>query len=47
MSGKIREPKLEMTSQSDNAYDITGFFGCFEKFLTYTTFLPSFIVVRH
>ena len=23
------------------------FFGCFEKFLTYTVFLPSIIVVRH
>ena len=22
-------------------------FGCVEKFLTYTVFLPSFIVVRH
>ena len=45
--GKIREPKLELTSKSDNSYDITTFFGCFEKFLTYTTFLLSFIVVRH
>ena len=34
-------------NDSDNAYDITNVFGCFEKFLTYTTFLPSFIVVRH
>ena len=39
--------KLEMTSYLDNAYDITNFFGCFEKFLAYTVFLPSFIVVRH
>ena len=23
------------------------FLGCFEKFLDYTVFLPSFIVVRH
>ena len=36
-----------MTSYSDNAYDVTNFFGCFEKFLAYTVFLPSFIVVRH
>ena len=47
MSGKIREPKLEMTSYSDNAYDVTNFFGCFEKFLVYTVFLPSFIVLRY
>ena len=46
-SGKIRESKLEMTSQSDSAYDITNLFDCFENFLTCTTFLPSFIVVRH
>ena len=40
--------KLEMRSYSDNAYDVTYFFYCcFEKFLTYTLFLPSFIVVRH
>ena len=31
MSGKIREPKLEMTSLSNNADDITNFFGCFES----------------
>ena len=37
--------KLEMTSYSDNAYEVT--FCCFEKFLAYTLFLPSFIVVRH
>ena len=36
-----------MTSYSDNAYDITDLFCCFEKFLAYTLFLPSFIVVRH
>ena len=30
-SAKIREPKLEMTSSSDNAYDFTNFFGCFES----------------
>ena len=36
-----------MKSYSDNAYDVTNFFGCFEKFLAYTIFLPSFIVVRH
>ena len=30
-SAKIREPKLEMTSCSDNAYDFTNFFGCFES----------------
>ena len=39
--------KLEMTSYSDNAYDVTHFFYCFEKFLAYTLFVPSFIVVRH
>ena len=33
--------KLEMTSSSNNAYDIT------EKFLAYTLFLKRFIVVRH
>ena len=36
-----------MTSYSDNAYDITNLFCCFENFLAYTLFLPSFIVVRH
>ena len=46
-SVKIRERKLEMTSYLDNAYDVTNFFGCFEKFLAYAVFLPSFIVVRH
>ena len=46
-SGKIMEPNLEMTPYSDNAYDVTNCFGCFEKFLAYTVFLPSFIVVRH
>ena len=35
-----------MTSYSDNAYDITNLFCCFEKFLAYTHFLPSFIVLR-
>ena len=44
---EIREPKLEMTSYSDNAYDVTNFFCSFEKFFAYTVFLPSFIVVRH
>ena len=44
---EIREPKLEMISYSDNAYDVTNLFGCFEKFLADTVFLPSFIVVRH
>ena len=39
--------KIEMTSYSDNAYDVTNFFYCFEKFLAYTPFLRSFIVVRH
>ena len=43
----ILYPKLEMVSYSDNAYDVTKFFACFEKFLTYTVFLPSFIVARH
>ena len=38
--------KSEMTSYSDNAYDITNCFCCFEKFLAYTLFLPSFVVVR-
>ena len=28
-SGKIREPKLDMTSYLDNAYDVTNFFGLF------------------
>ena len=37
--------KLEMTSSSDNAYDVT-IFCCFETLLAYTLFLPSFIVVR-
>ena len=37
--------KLEMTSYSDNAYDVTNFW-CFEKFMAYTLFLRSFIVVR-
>ena len=46
-SGKIREPKLEMTSYSDNGFDVTDFFGCFEKFLAYAVFLPGFVVVRH
>ena len=46
-SGKIRELKLEMTSYSDNDYDVTNCFGCFEKLLAYTVFLPSFIVLRH
>ena len=46
-SGKIREPKLEITSYSDNAYDVTDFFCCFEKFLAYTVFLSSLIVLRH
>ena len=32
---------------TDNAYDITNFFCCFEKLLAYTLLLPSFIVVRH
>ena len=36
-----------MTSYSDNANDITNLFCCFEKFLAYTLFLTSFIVVRH
>ena len=36
--------KLEMTSCSDNAYEVTIF--CFDKFLACTLFLPSFIVVR-
>ena len=30
----------------DNAYEVT-IFCCFEKFLAYTLFLLSFIVVRH
>ena len=38
--------KLEMTSYSYNVYDVTSF-CCFQKFLAYTLFLPSFIVVRH
>ena len=38
--------KLEMTSYSDNAYDVTNCFHCFEKFLAFTLFLSSFIVVR-
>ena len=38
--------KSEMTSYSDNAYDITNCFCFFEKFLAYTLFLPSFVVVR-
>ena len=37
--------KLEMTSYSDNAYDVANFFY-FEKFLAHTLFLPSFNVVR-
>ena len=46
-SGKIRESKLEMKSYSGSGYDVTNFLGCFETFLTYAVFLPSFIVVRH
>ena len=46
-SGNIREPKLEMTSYSYNGHDVTNFWGCLKKFLVYTVFLPSFIVVRH
>ena len=38
--------KLEMTSYSDNAYDVTNFCS-FEKFLAYTLFPTSFIVVKH
>ena len=37
--------KLEMMSYSDNTHDLTDVF-VFEKFLAYTLFLPSFIVVR-
>ena len=47
MGGKIRELKLEMTSYLDNAYDVTNFADCFEKFLTYTVLIPSPIVLRH
>ena len=47
MSGLNSVLKLEMTSYSNNAYDITTLFCCFEKFLAYTLFLPNFIVVRH
>ena len=36
MSGKIREPMQETTSYSDNGYNVTNCFGCFEKFLAYT-----------
>ena len=36
-----------MISYSVNAYDVTNFVSCFEKFLAYTLFLLSFIVVRH
>ena len=36
MSGKIREPMQETASYSDNGYNITNCFGCFEKFLAYT-----------
>ena len=36
-----------MMSYSDNAYDFTNFFCCFEKFLANTLLLSSFIVVRH
>ena len=39
--------KLQMTSYSDNVYDVTIFFVFFLKFLAYTLSLPSFIVVRH
>ena len=38
--------KLEMMSYSDNAYDVTNVFCCFEEFLAYTLFLQSFIIVR-
>ena len=41
------ESKLEIMSYSDNAYDVTNFFGCFETFLAYSVFLASFIVLRH
>ena len=36
-----------MTSCSDNAYDLTNSFNCFEKFFAFTLFLSSFIIVRH
>ena len=36
MSVKIREPMQETTSYSDNGYNVTNCFGCFEKFLAYT-----------
>ena len=35
-----------MTSYSDNGYDVTNYFCCFEKFMAYTLFLPGLIVVR-
>ena len=44
-SGKIRESKLEMTSF--RTVLMTSPLFCFEEFLAYTVFLPSFIVVRH
>ena len=47
MSGPDSVMKLQMTPYSDNAYDVTNSFCCFEKFLAYTLFLPGFIVVRH
>ena len=36
----------EITPNSNNGYDITISFCCFEKFLANTLFLPSFITVR-
>ena len=36
-----------MTSYSENAYDLSNFFGRFEKFLACTLFIPSFVAVRH
>ena len=48
-SGLNSVMKFEMVSYSNNAYDVAIFCRCccFEKFLTYTLFLPSLIVVRN
>ena len=35
-----------MTSYSDNGYDVINSFCYFEKFLAYSLFIPSFIVVK-
>ena len=35
-SRQTSRPRLEMTSYSDNGYDVINYFCCFGKFLAYT-----------